>query len=226
MTLSRVCGHYPHRLFRSITTHRENTMGTTTAAKAFPLQWPEGRARTKARQQARFADRTLYKSLEALKAEIGRLNAGYVVISTNIPLKANGDPYSDPGRMPDPGVAVYFRMKDKPYVLSCDRWISVEDNMYALAKHIEAMRGMERWGVASQEQTFAGFKALTETAGAGEDPWMVLGLTPMTSSESVLIRHRQLARESHPDTGGSEAAMTRLNVARDAALAALKAAAR
>ena len=201
-------------------------MATTTAAKAYPLQWPKGRERTKARTQSRFGDKTIASALRPLKDELDRLRAQYQVISTNVPLKANGDPYSDPGRMPDPGVAVYFRLKDKPYVLSCDRWLTVEENLYAVAKHIEALRGVDRWGVASLEQNFAGFKELTATAGEGEDPWMILGLAPMSSSEAVYIAHRQLAIAAHPDRGGSHDQMSRVNAARDAALAVLNAEAR
>ena len=191
---------------------------THTAAKAYPLAWPTGRPRTKSRTSSKFGDRTLAKAFQALKAELARLGAQYVVISTNVPLKANGEPYSDPGRMPDPGAAAYFRLKDKPYVLSCDRWTSVEENIYALSKHVEAMRGMERWGVGSVEQTFAGFKELA----ADSEPawWSVLGLGDNASVEEIQRAHRLLAMAAHPDRGGSEAAMQRINVARDKGLAA------
>lgn len=198
-------------------------MAETRMAKAYPLIWPKGRERTKNRVQSRFSDKTIATALRPLKDELDRLRAQYIVISTNIPLKSNGDPYSDPGRMPDPGVAVYFRLKDKPYVLSCDRWLGVEENMYAIAKHIEALRGMERWGVASLEQTFAGFKELPSNASEGEDPWAVLELEPMSSEEAINKSHRRLALLSHPDRGGSQERMSRINTARDAALAAIRA---
>ena len=188
---------------------------THAAAKAFPLAWPDGRPRTKVRNQSRFGDRTVAKALAALKDEIARLNARYVVISTNIPLKDNGDPYSDPGKMNDPGVAVYFRLNEKPYCLPCDRWNTVEDNMYAVAKHIEAMRGMERWGVGTTEQTFAGFKEL-----ASDNEWgTVFGIERTASAEQIQQAYRTLARSAHPDQGGSTAAMQRLNVARDQGIA-------
>jgi len=189
------------------------------AAKAFPLSWPPGRPRTKYREVSRFGDRTLAKSLQALKTELDRLRAGYITISTNVPLKANGDPYSDPGRMPDPGVAVYFRLNGAQYALCCDRWIAVEDNLYAVAKHIEAMRGMERWGVACTEQTFAGFK---EIAAAAEDAWWQVLCVPETATrEQIEASYRALARQAHPDVaGGSTAWMQKLNVARDQALKA------
>lgn len=187
-----------------------------TAAKAYPLAWPNGRPRSSHRSHSKFGDRTLAKSLDALKAELSRLGAQYVVVSSNVPLKANGDPYSDPGRMPDPGVAVYFQLKSKPYSLSCDKWISVEDNMYALAKHIEAMRGQDRWGVGTVEQAFAGFKELPNDTGP--DWWNVLGISEDASIEEIQRAHRAKAMHAHPDRGGSEAAMQQINVARDRAL--------
>lgn len=182
---------------------------------AYPLTWPDGRVRTVTRVQSRFGECTVAKALSALKEELQRLGARYIVISTNIPLKDNGDPYSDPGRMKDPGCAVYFQLSEKPYCLPCDRWNVVEDNMYAIAKHIEAMRGMERWGVGSVEQTFAGFKQLTADA---ESWWDVLECRRDADVETISNQYRARAKSAHSDTGGTDAAMARLNVARDQAL--------
>ncbi len=190
--------------------------------KAFPLAWPMGVQRTKSRSTSRFGDKSVYVAYRALKDELSRLNATYVVVSTNIPLKANGEPYSDPGRMPDPGAAVYFRLKDKSYCLPCDRWLGVEENLYAIAKHIEAMRGMERWGVGSIEQTFAGFRELPSFAGEGEDWRTVLGLGNNATPEQVKQAHRLAAIAFHPDKGGSVDAMARINLARDRALKELR----
>jgi hypothetical protein len=181
-----------------------------------------GVQRTKSRSTSRFGDKSVYVAYRALKDELSRLNATYVVVSTNIPLKANGEPYSDPGRMPDPGAAVYFRLKDKSYCLPCDRWLGVEENLYAIAKHIEAMRGMERWGVGSIEQTFAGFRELPSFAGEGEDWRTVLGLGNNATPEQVKQAHRLAAIAFHPDKGGSVDAMARINLARDRALKELR----
>ncbi len=137
----------------------------------------------------------------------------YLVISTNIPLRQDGDPYSNPGRLNDPGVAIYFRLKDKPYCMPCDKWVAVEHNLWAVAKNIEAMRGMQRWGVGSVEQSFAGFAQL----GSGEDWRTVLGLTGRPAPDQVEAQYRRLAATAHPDKGGSLEAMQRLNAARDAA---------
>jgi hypothetical protein len=186
------------------------------AAKAFPLAWPAGQPRARSRGSSKFRERSLASAFQELKAELTRLGAQYIVISTNVPLKANGEPYSDPGRMPDPGVATYFKLRGKSYALACDRWSTVEENIYALAKHIEAMRGMERWGVGSVEQTFAGFKQLTSESEP--DWWVVLGLDARASVDQILAAHRAKAMAAHPDRGGTTEQMTRVNVARDRAL--------
>src|ERR1700692_308788 len=102
---------FPHGQDSSITLDRSEAM------RAYPLYWPDGRNRTTSRVQSRFGKRTVAKALSELKEELNRLGARLVVISTNIPLKDNGDPYSDPGRMKDPGCAVYFQLKNKPYCL-------------------------------------------------------------------------------------------------------------
>ena len=81
-------------------------------------------------------------------------------MSSNIPRGKQGSPISNIGVLKDPGVAVYFTIKEKPVSLACDKWVHVEDNIWAIAKHIEALRGQERWGVGSIEQAFAGYTAL------------------------------------------------------------------
>jgi hypothetical protein len=188
-------------------------------SQAYPLAWPGGIPRAKKRSQSRFEWHTVAQCVAELRRQIGILNGAYLVISSNIPLKTDGNPYSDPGRLPDPGAVAWFQLHGKAYCFPCDQWSTVEENFWAIAKHIEAMRGMLRWGVGSIEQQFAGFKALAP----GESCWDVLGLHPNANQAEVLKSYRAMARDAHPDTpGGSTEAMQRLNQARDEAIAALK----
>jgi DnaJ-class molecular chaperone len=77
------------------------------------------------------------------------------------------------------------------------------------------MRGMERWGVGTTEQAFAGYKALE----AGEAWYDVLGCAPDANAQAINARFRELAQLYHPDKmGGSEEAMIRLNRAREEGL--------
>lgn len=193
---------------------------STKGTSAYPLAWPISQPRTKTRSNSRFRDKTIATSIKSLKLELQRLQAQYVVISTNVPLKVNGDPYSDPGKLPDPGVAVYFQLKGKPYCLPCDRWLTVEENLYAIAKHIEMLRGIDRYGVGSVEQTFAGFKQLASESEVEEKWWLVLGVLETATVEQINAAHRIHVKKLHPDRcGGDHKPLGRVNAARDRALA-------
>lgn len=83
------------------------------------------------------------------------------VVSTNVALRRDGLPLASAKRVDDPGVAVYFLYKGKQTCFACDRWDKVEDNIYAVAKTIDAMRGIARWGTGDMlDAAFNGFTAL------------------------------------------------------------------
>lgn len=142
-----------------------------------------------------------------------------LVISTNVELRQDGLPYSNRRAPDDQGAAVYFALKGKPCVLACDKWNRVEDNLWAIAKHIEALRGQERWGVGSVEQAFAGYTALPAPGESIAATWYnVLGVSATCTYEAALEAYRDEAMKCHPDRpGGSHEAMTRLNSSWDQA---------
>lgn len=150
-----------------------------------------------------------------LQTELDRLGAREVILSTNIELRLDGMPRADRSPPADPGAALYFRFKGRDTVFACDQWDRTADNITAIAKHIEALRGMERWGTGTLEQAFAGYQALP----APEQWWQVLRVGVQATRAEIEAAYRQMARLAHPDTGGSTAAMSRLNAARDAGLA-------
>lgn len=190
---------------------------------AFPLQWPQGWTRAKTQRGSKFKSSGT-KAHKFLGEELKRLGAGGVVVSTNVPLKADGTMRLD--RQPiDPGVAVYFQRngETKQTVFACDQFEDMCDNMMAIAKTIEAMRGIERWGAGEMmDRAFSGFKGLPAEASEGEDCWKVLGLAPMSPAHLVKLVHRDLVRKLHAGNGNSED-FSRINVARDDALRALTA---
>lgn len=208
---------------------------------AYPLSWPAGWPRTpagrrgaaafgamKARQGSGYAARvslTLAEARGRLVAELDRLGAGDEILSTNLQLRLDGWPKGGQPAPADPGAAVYFTLNGRPTVLACDKWERVEDNIAAIAKHIEALRGMERWGVGSIEQAFTGYAALP----APKPWWQILGFPSPHSAtaEDIGLRYRTRAADAHPDRpGGSHDAMAALNAARDEGLALIKAGAR
>jgi hypothetical protein len=139
-----------------------------------------------------------------------------VVISSNLQVTNAGRPYTKQAKvLEDPGVAVYFRLNQTALVLACDRWLSVAENMAAIAGHIEAIRAQDRYGVGSVEQAFAGYKALP--ADTARDWRHVFGFKAGTepSMDEVDRAFKALARGQHPDSGGSHEMMAFLNRARD-----------
>lgn len=173
----------------------------------YPLCWPEQWPRTAPhhRQVSRFEARSVAVAWNALLLEMRRLvGDGNWLMSSNIPRsKVSQAPLSNVATLADPGVAVYFKIKDKPVSLAGDKWIHVEDNIWALAKHIEALRGQERWGIGTIEQAFRGYMALP---GIGESSgfkwWEVLGVPVNATADQVKAAYLRMVKEHHPDKNG------------------------
>ena len=184
----------------------------TAPLEAFPLTWPAGRPREKRPETSRFLA-TLGAAIREVREEVERLGGRGLIISSNLPLRRDGMPYASSSQPADRGVAVYFTYKKKPMCFACDRWTLVEDNMRAIAKTIDALRGIERWGSGQMvEQAFTGFTALP----APEQPFQVLGVGANATEAEVSAAYRRLAMEHHPDRGGDPSQMARINAARDA----------
>lgn len=151
------------------------------------------------------------------------LGGKHVVLSTNIPLRQDGLPYAsfNLDRMEDQGAAIYFQLNKKPIAVACDKWWRVHENVQALSKTIEALRGIERWGASElMHRAFDGFIALPPPSGAPvKNHWtVVLGVQANATREQIEMAYRARAKICHPDMGGNAAIMAEINRARDEAL--------
>lgn len=184
---------------------------------AYPLEWPPGWPRTDAvrRESSRFKT-TLFQALKFLEKEVAALGGKMLVISSNYSL---GD--QNPT---DPGVTAYFQYQAISAAIPCDRWKKIEDNIHAIAKTIEALRGIERWGAKHMTKAaFTGFAALPAPGQTTGRSWRtVLDASDGDTLEQVKAKYRKLSGERHPDRGGSQDAMTELNWAWSQAQEALK----
>lgn len=188
--------------------------------EAFPLHWPIGYKRTKSKKYSPFKQ-TMDAAQFFLKIELKRLGASDVIVSTNIPVRKDGMMYTDymNRNIDDPGVALYFKYNGKDVSMCCDQYNRVWENIYALGKGIEALRGMERWGVSEfLDRAFTGFKALPEQSNA-QQWYSVLGVPPNASPDEIKDAYRKLAQIHHPDAGGSGDMFAKLNKAYQDALA-------
>lgn len=192
---------------------------------AYPVAWPTGRPKTGYRKEALFRSegrRLLFEmAVRRLRHQVSAITAAgqswrccEMTLSTNFELKVNGLLRRDRGAPSDPSVAFYFELDDEPHVLACDRWNTVADNIAAIAAHIEALRGQERWGVSTMKQAFAGHLALP----APEQWWQVLGLSSNATRSDIKTAFRSKAKSAHTDVGGKTADMQRLVAARDRGL--------
>lgn len=203
----------------------------------YPLSWPANWARTKSYQRERATFRSTRKSnyvdtngntvtgssskaltvadaIKRLSGELARLGATNEILSTNVKTRLDGLPYSNQPEPDDVGAAVYFKLKGKPRCLACDKWNRVADNIAAIAQHIDALRRIDRYGVGTMEQAFAGYAALPPSA---EDWRTVFGLNGGATLADVETKFKALAIQHHPDRGGDPAVMAKLNAARDVA---------
>lgn len=207
-----------YSIIGALADHRCVPPGMTDPTRC-PLAWPIGRPRTRSPATARFKVKSFAAARDFLFEELRRAHArmSTVVLSSNVPLRQDGLPYAGAAQPKDAGVAVYFDLMHaignaKSYALACDRWRKVEENMHALALHIEALRGQERWGVGSSEEAFAGFLALPAVATID---WRdVLGHHPTLDGYETVAR--DMIREAHPDHGGNADQLAKVMAARDA----------
>ena len=191
--------------------------------EAYPLAWPAGWPRTSSyqRRASNFGEKSFALVRDELIRELKRYNATDVVLSTNIPLRKDGLPYSGYRQPDDAGVAVYFNLssggKKKPLVFACDRWRKIEENIHAIYKTIDALRGIQRWGSSDlMERAFTGFAALP--APAAKKPWHdILGVHPSAPPEAIASRYKVMMFNAHPDMGGTAAAAAEINAAYDEA---------
>lgn len=191
----------------------------TQKITASPLCWPPGWPRTQSPVAGAFKT-SLAEARDGLFDELWRLGAGGVVVSSNAQLLKDGRTIA--GRQPylsDTGVAAWFTLDRAQKVIPVDRFVLLEHNVQACRLIVNALRGLDRWGYHGiVSAAFRGFEALPERTD-DEWWWGALGLDKQTATEADLwAAYRRLAKETHPDNGGSAEAFRRVVAAKDAAL--------
>lgn len=167
--------------------------------EAYPLAWPAGRPRKKYRINAAFQS-SFANARDHLMNEIRLLGGTQPILSSNLQLRLDGLPYASQKAPDDPAIAVYFTYKGRQHCFACDEWQRVEDNVRAIGKTIEALRGISRWGTGDMmERAFQGFEALPSPAS--EPWWSILGFYSEqdAATGSPETRAKRLMQKYHPD---------------------------
>jgi DnaJ-domain-containing protein 1 len=174
--------------------------------EAYPLQWPIGWKRTEYPTYSQFKNPTVASARNLTLHELDRLGATEVVISSNMELNRDGFPSARQRRMNDTGVAVYFKMNGEERCIPSDKYFTVEENLHAVGRTIEALRALERWGTGQiMEAAFRGFTALPEFAStSSKRAWYeVLEVSQTASPEMIRAAYKVMALKTHPDHGGT-----------------------
>jgi hypothetical protein len=178
---------------------------------AYPLCWPDGWKRTRFPERSRFGKWnkpiSIARATNELLHELKLM--GYpdskVIISTNLKLrKGDGLPMSSQREPDDKGVSVWFGSGDKQRVIALDKYDRIADNLWAVAKTIEAMRGIERWGSGEiLERTFTGFNALPGPDSVSARSWRDVLDYFGNDIHEANAAYKKARSRCHPDNGGS-----------------------
>lgn len=132
--------------------------------------------------------------------EVRRFGGSDLIISSNLELKLDGTPRSNQRQPYDCGVAIFFQRNGVDMALASDVYTTVEDNLWALCRTLEALRQIERDGSpALINRAFKGFAALPDP-GAREW-WEVLNVPRTANNAEIRTAYLELAKKYHPDTG-------------------------
>jgi hypothetical protein len=192
--------------------------------EAYPLHWPLGWKRTSdnRRKRGKFIC-TVATARDEVYSELRKLAARNIIVSSDVPLRKDGLMIGSDVRPDDPGVAVYFKLKDRDMCLACDQYDLLSHNLRAIAKTLDALRGIERWGASDMlERAFTGFMALPEVTST---PWrevLDFAIDESVTEESIAAKFRALAKQHHPDAGGSVETMQTVIKAKDQAVAFIR----
>lgn len=162
------------------------------------------------------------KILDSLERELTHLAASSTVIEgyfRDDHLRLDGWPKA--GVSPSqPGVVLSFTSKHGALRIPCDYFIRYEDNLRAIALHLERLRLAAQFGIAQHGEQYKGWKALppagesivdatiyaaarvvTELAGWPPDKHVGVKLDADLYREAYKVA----ARNAHPDTGAPRA---------------------
>lgn len=137
--------------------------------------WPNDVPATSFQNRQRSPFRSPWSAtLDDLDRELYQIGARHIVIEIDAPpteIRRDGIPRAD-ARTRSPGVIVTFEKRRRGagdtwerFRYPCDTYHDWQDNVRAIAKTLEALRACDRYGVTTNGQQYAGFKALPEKTG-------------------------------------------------------------
>lgn len=203
-------------------------------------RWP--REQTKAREYSRFTSKNddswrrseigWGRTEHELRAELDRINVPEAVMQLAVrerDIRIDGGLRAD-AKPSHPGVILSFvHPKQGPVTFACDKWTTWQANIRGIAKALEALRLVDRYGITQSGEQYAGWKELpsghpmgtspdplAETMSAPEAARIIAGAVSqahdlghntnlvLTDPDFRKYAYRQAVKLAHPDTGAPE----------------------
>lgn len=182
-------------------------------ARFVPIEhWPGKKraSRKRAIFRIKYPDR-----LDLLEKELRHLGATYILIQAYFDLadiRNDGWPRSS-ARPKEPGIVVSFTKRGgEALAFPCDTYDGWEDNLYAIALSLEALRSVDRYGVTKGTEQYQGFKAIAapQQEEIRDTKWALEHLARVAQTSAASLRgdmaaidlaYRAAARKTHPDHG-------------------------
>jgi hypothetical protein len=192
-----------------------------------PGDWPG--ELTKGRSFSQFrADWPTTKRLLAL--ELRMLSARNLVAQVALPegaIRQDGMPRAD-ARPEHPGVIISFDTPKGTLRFACDRFPYFEDNVRAIALGLEALRRVDRYGLAGDRMQYRGFQAIEPpkprltredaaerlAVAARDVGYSFIRSTLRDDPAARNLAWRFIAKRYHPDAGGDRDAWALLEEAK------------
>ncbi len=190
--------------------------------------WPGEQRQPLEREHSLF--KTKWTDTERLlNRELGAIGATQVVMHMDVrerDIRKDGELRAD-ARPNSPAVMVAFNHpKLGALVYPCDTYLNHKDNVRAIAKALEALRMVDRYGVTRNGEQYAGWRKLPPGSGKTEGGMTISQAAQMIADLSGYLVDDILARREtystarlrgvwkvHPDHGGSNSGYQRFNIA-------------
>lgn len=170
--------------------------------------WP--RKPTQFPQKSPFK-RTYDAALKHLDTELTRAGARNILIQLYLPagqIRQDGWPFAN-ARPLQPGVILTFEKNNITVSMPCDNYDDWTQNLYAISRSLEALRAVDRYGVTTGVEQYAGFKLLAPPAVERNEDWayaLIAGASGEPESKLRADREllasavRRAATKAHPDS--------------------------
>jgi hypothetical protein len=139
------------------------------------------------------------QTIRDLTYEVEQLGGREIVMGVGLAeadIRLDGSPRANARPPRHPGVEISFDSRYGRLTYATDVFTDWRDNVRAVAKGLEALRAIDRWGVSRRGEQYAGFTLLTAGPGLEE------------VGRRLVEQHGSVAaalRATHPDTGGEKA---------------------